>query len=249
MTAQVESAGWRATLVEVGTLPMEGSWLAPDGSLPDRVDVPSNVLVLEGHGRTILVDTAAGELTDRWEGAESGLTAALDAAGIDPARIDTVVLTHLDFDHAGGIATAGRPAFPGARVVVSRAAATWADGADEAPARAVRLVAAAGLLTVAEAGENVAPGVLLVDAPGHRVGHSILRFGGAAFLADVVHHPSHVARPELDREFDSHVDAALETRRVVLAEEAAAGRLVACSHIAGWGRIEPVGDGLRWQTV
>ena len=250
MTASVESSSsWRATLIRAGTLPMRGEWLEPGGTLPERVDIPSNVLVLEGHGRTILVDTASGELTDGWEGAQAGLVAALEAARVDPDRIDTVLLTHLDFDHAGGIAEGARPAFPQARVLAARAAVEWAQDADDPAAEAVRVVAAAGLLEAVDPGDAIAPGLVLVDAPGHRIGHSLLRFGDAAFLADVVHHPAHVVRPELDREFDSDVAQALATRRRVLAEEADAGRRVACSHIAGFGRIERAGAGFRWRSV
>lgn len=247
MTTAGASAGWRATLVQAGVLPMRGRWLAPDGSLPDRIDVPSNVLVLEGHGRTVLVDTGSGDLTGGWEGASCGLGAALATAGVEPGRIGTVVLTHLDFDHAGGIVEDGRPAFPSATVVVSRAAAEWAAAAGDPTAAAVRAVADAGRLVAAEPDAEVAPGLVLVDAPGHRVGHSLLRFGDASFLADLVHHRCQVGRPEFDREFDTDPAEALATRTRVLAAEAAAGRRVACSHIAGWGRIVRDGGGLRWQ--
>jgi glyoxylase-like metal-dependent hydrolase (beta-lactamase superfamily II) len=246
MSETISTGGWQATLIQAGTLPMDGTDLAPGGELPPTLDVPSNVLVLRGHGRTILVDTAAGGRAGEWEGAVEDLDGALAAAGVDGSQIDTVVLTHLDFDHCGGVEHDGRPAFPAARVVVSPEAAAWAAEAEDPAAAAIRTVRGMGLLDVPGYGEELAPGVALTAAPGHRVGHSILRAGEATYLADVVHHPSHVANLTWDREFDSDPELALATRRRILGETAGP---VACSHIAGWGRIERSPDGLSWQPL
>lgn len=245
--ATYASGGWRATLLAAGTLPMKGAWLAPPGELPARVEVPSNALLLRGRGRTILVDTAAGDRAGEWPGARCDLAGALHGCGVAASAIDTVVLTHLDFDHCGGIAGGGRPVFPQARVVVTAPAAAWAAHADDPGAQAVRDVAAAGRLDVVEPG-TVAPGVELVDAPGHRVGHAVLLFGDATYLADAIHHPAHVANPDWDREFDADPEVALATRRRLLAAVAGGGP-VACSHVAGWGRVEADGaGGLAWRA-
>ena len=248
MSDTVTTNGWTATLVEAGILPMAGRMLAPAGQLPEHLDVPSNVLVLRGHGRTILVDTAAGNRSSEWDGAEEDLNGALEAAGVDISAVDTVILTHLDFDHAGGVEIDGEPAFGGARVVVSRAAAKWAESSQELSAQAVQTMAREHLLDVVDPGQEIAHGIRLADAPGHRVGHCLVDIaGGAAYLADVIHHPSHVANLSWDREFDSDPELALETRTRILA--ATAGIPVACSHIAGWGRIEPAAEGLVWQPA
>ena len=45
---------------------------------------------------------------------------ALNAMGIDPDRIDLIMLTHLHGDHIGGLMENGAPAFPKARYVTGQ---------------------------------------------------------------------------------------------------------------------------------
>ena len=109
-------------------------WLAPD----DRNRIPlacRALLVQEASGRTILLETGIGaffepKLRDRFGVQEANhvLLESLAAAGFAPGDIDVIALSHLHFDHAGGLLTPwaeGRDSelvFPGAKLVVSRAA-------------------------------------------------------------------------------------------------------------------------------
>lgn len=90
----------------------------------NRVPMVMRVLLVEGHGRTILVDVGAGtghseknrqiyifEETDH-------LRDAVRAAGVDPDSITDVLLTHLHFDHGAGVA---EPDGNGWRLVFPRA--------------------------------------------------------------------------------------------------------------------------------
>src|SRR4029078_2843153 len=50
------------------------------------------------------------------------IVTAMEAGGFEPASIDLVVMSHLHFDHAGGLLLAsGEKAFPRARIVAQRA--------------------------------------------------------------------------------------------------------------------------------
>jgi glyoxylase-like metal-dependent hydrolase (beta-lactamase superfamily II) len=70
------------------------------------------VWALKGGGRTIVIDTGFDANMARKRGRKLTRPVAegLKAAGIDPASVGDVVLTHLHYDHAGN-----HDAFPGAR--------------------------------------------------------------------------------------------------------------------------------------
>ena len=120
-----------------------------------------------GHGRTALVDTGAGVCDALWPGG-AGLPAALERLGVAREEITDVVLTHLDFDHAGGV-VAGTwpeqisPAFPAAAVRVAAFDLDWWWNAEERPLRVgpriLRTLRDAGLLETFSDGAEVLPGV------------------------------------------------------------------------------------------
>ncbi len=249
------AAGWDAVLLEVGVLPFRGEMLGPAGEYPAEVDVPCNVLLLRRPGHVVLVDAGAGPYESAWPGMRGDLAAALATTSCDPESIDTLVLTHLDFDHAGGAVTAeAARALPDAVAIApAGAVASVPREHGRGVGAATDLVAAygaAGMLRAVEPGEEFAPGLVLADAPGHRAGHCVLEVGGELLhLADIVHDARHVIRPEWDVAFDDDTDGALRTRRRILAEAAERDVVVVASHVAGVGRIGREADGMRWMPA
>jgi len=243
------------SLLEVGIVPMDPTDLAPDGVLSGTVQTPVNAVLLRGHGRTILVDAGSGPFVTSWPGATDELAARLDAEGAVPGL---VILTHLDFDHSGGlVVSAGpdglAPTFPGVPVIAPAAAVAEArrDAADGSPgSRVIAALDRAGLVEGYEDGDEPAPGLRLRSAPGHRVGHSILEIGASlVHVVDIVHHPLHVEHLEWDRTWDHEPEVAFTTRRTILTELAERGSTVVTSHFASPGRIERAGNGLRWVAL
>ena len=104
-------------------------WLSCDDQ--NRIDIASRSLLIETENQKILFETGVGNYLDssmqKRFGIEEDRHVLLDSlkqAGVDPAEITRVILSHLHFDHAGGLLekTGGRNgafrlAFPSAEYI------------------------------------------------------------------------------------------------------------------------------------
>lgn len=104
-------------------------WLSCDDQ--NRIDIASRSLLIETDKEKILFETGVGNYLDSSMQKRFGIGAdrhvlleSLNQAGVDPAEITRVVLSHLHFDHAGGLLekTGGngkefRLAFPSAEYI------------------------------------------------------------------------------------------------------------------------------------
>ena len=112
--------------------PMWERWVTPDAE--NRIPLACRALLVElDDGRRVLFETGIGaffdpKLRQRFGVLEDRhvLLDSLAALGLSDADIDIVVLSHLHFDHAGGLlaawqdAQAPRLLFPQARFIVGR---------------------------------------------------------------------------------------------------------------------------------
>ncbi len=153
-----------------------------------RVLCRLNLLLIEARGKRLLVETGTGErMTDKdrdIKGIEGGNPAvALREVGEDPDSIDFVIVSHLHYDHAGGMVdAAGRPFFPKARYVVQRHEVEAARG-DELRLQGImeeeqlRAVQAAGQLAEVHGDVEVVPGVSVLRTGGHTRGSQAVLIG------------------------------------------------------------------------
>ena len=210
-----------------------GEAFAACGMARDKLTLTFNALAIETGRGTVLIDTGLGE------GARPGagrLGANLLAAGLGPADVTAVIVSHFHPDHIGGLlAGDGTPAFPDAEVLVPEA--EWdfwlGDGARlpdalKANADATRRVFAplGDRLRRFASGAEVLPGFTAVDAGGHTPGMAAIEVasGDAAtlFVADITNNPLVFARhPEWQAMFDVEPDRAVATRRRLLDRAAA----------------------------
>ena len=220
-----------------------------------------NAFLVQSGGRTVLVDTGAGNKASAMFPSLGLLGDSMTAAGMSPGDVDAVVMTHLHIDHFGGLTgDDGAAAFPRAELVLSAAEADyWLDEAKMAAASDAAKPRFAGAQAAVApykdrmrtfAGTEAVLGLQPVPLPGHTPGHTgyLIEDGGARLLiwADVMHVPDVQApRPEVTIGFDSDPPSAITSRRRAL-DMAVSERLMVTGmhlHFPGFARVTRVGDG------
>ncbi|KIC11178.1 lactamase [Leisingera sp. ANG-M1] len=231
----------------------------------DALQIPVNGYLVERGGQKLLIDTGTAQLMGPGLGA---LGAGLAAAGVAPEAIDTVLLTHIHPDHAGGlIAADGSAVFANAELVAAqREWDFWHDDAILAGVpdssrgffdMARRSVAPyADRMRLLQGESEAAPGFTALELPGHTPGHTgfMLDAGGEGLLfwGDLIHSTAlQFALPEWTIAFDTDPAQTAETRRRMLDRAAADNLLVTGAHLdfPALGRVLRQGDAYAYQAA
>lgn len=185
-------------------------------------------------GPTVLVDTGIGPEDSpaaSWAPVPGGLVAALGAVGLAPDDIDTVVLTHLHSDHAGGAVADGEPVFGNARHIVQRTELDWLKGPvlDEV----IEPLRRTGLLDTIDGSARLAADVTIAPTPGHTPGHQSVVVGDDRLVVsgDVVLHPVQVFDPAVRYLYDEDPETAAATRAELLGRLRDGGGVLAAPHL------------------
>jgi glyoxylase-like metal-dependent hydrolase (beta-lactamase superfamily II) len=225
------------------------AWLDDMFLPPDVLEWPLNVIVLRSGGRTILVDAGIGDEYPDFPRA-GRLASRLDAAGIDPASVTDVVLTHMHMDHVGGLLANGLKSRLRRDVPIHVAAAEvefWASPdfshtAMPSPVPPVlRSVALRfldeyrGQLRQFDAQHEVAPGVIVRRTGGHTPGHSVVHLASGGqrltFAGDAVF-PVGFDHPYWYNGFEHDPEESARVRVRLLRELAASGEPLVAAHLS-----------------
>ena len=223
--------------------PMWEKWIQPDAD--NRIPLACRALLAEGlNGKRVLFETGIGaffepKLRERFGVVEADhvLLQNLAAAGFSHEDIDVVVLSHLHFDHAGGLLSAwqeGQAAsllFPNATYVVSEACRDRARNPhprDRASfiSELLPLLEHSGRLEIVDGERSVAlgdavrfhyseghtPGLMLAEIIGAN-GH-----GGVVFCADLIPGRAWVHLP-VTMGYDRFPEMLIDEKRQFLADK------------------------------
>jgi glyoxylase-like metal-dependent hydrolase (beta-lactamase superfamily II) len=228
---------------------------------PDVLPINFTALLVNTGSRLILIDTGtAGQLTD----SAGTLLGNLAVAGIRPADIDTIVISHFHPDHINGIKTKdGAKVFPNAEIKVPEPEWTfWMDDANLHKfsnsktlhlyfLNARRIFAdIAREVTRFAPGQEVAAGITSIAAYGHTPGHCAFAVSSGKesllVVSDTARLPAlFVRHPQWQPRFDMDGPLAAATRKAMLDRAAADKMLVQGYHFPfpGNGHIARTASG------
>jgi len=225
----------------------------------DFVSIPFTVVVVKNAGRTILCDSGTGGQVQPTAGK---MMSNMKAAGIDPASIETILISHCHPDHIFGLMEkdTNKPVFPNSEIIISDVEyGFWTDPAviDRLPearkglARRIQAVFPTWKNIRQVTGEpEVAPGIRFVSAPGHTPGHRAFHLSsGASQLMisnDTAYVPALVvANPGWRGVYDQDGTTAEASRRKLL-DRVIADKIMICGYhfpFPGAGSIAKDGTG------
>lgn len=252
---------WNVTLLRAGAFWLDAGcmfgiipsavwkkWCTPDAA--NRMPLQTNSLLLERDGRLVVVEVGIGDKFNEKERTiyaleDRAIQDALHEVGCDPKDVDAVIVTHLHFDHAGGL-TRRDPGgsdtpvltFPNAEIIVQRR--EWEDAiANRSTMHKTYLKEhltpeVAERVTLVDGEDEVLPGVHVIPTPGHTWGQQAVRIdagnqGEIVFVPDVMPTRWH-ARPSSCMAYDVEAWTSQQERAKLLRAAAEKGWKLVLDH-------------------
>jgi glyoxylase-like metal-dependent hydrolase (beta-lactamase superfamily II) len=218
---------WKVFALETGDFRLDGG--AMMGSVPkvlwektnpsdslNRIDLALRCLLLDDGENCILIETGMGsKISDDFKNMfaikqkKNPIQSALKRFNYKQEDISHVILTHLHFDHSGGILDINKdgelvPAFPNATYFISEA--NWTSGMNPSPRDSASyldynysLLESLGNLKLVQDNSMILGGISTISVNGHTVGQQLVKVEDAddvlIFCSDLIPLKSHIRLP------------------------------------------------------
>ncbi len=218
---------WKVFALETGDFRLDGG--AMMGSVPkvlwektnpsdslNRIDLALRCLLLDDGENCILIETGMGsKISDDFKNMfaikqkKNPIQSALKRFNYKQEDISHVILTHLHFDHSGGILDINKegelvPAFPNATYFISEA--NWTSGMNPSPRDSASyldynysLLESLGNLKLVQDNSMILDGISTISVNGHTVGQQLVKVEDAddvlIFCSDLIPLKSHIRLP------------------------------------------------------
>ncbi len=265
----MSDAVWTCTVLQAGTLRLDGGGMfgvvpravwsrltEPDAQ--NRIALQTNCLLLRSADRVVLVETGCGDkwpdkVRDRFAIERRTVVDALAEHGVDPSDVADVIVTHLHFDHAGGLTRmAGDravPVFESARVHVQ--GREWEDAnANRSTMTGTYLRShldpIATSVSLLEGDGVIVPGIESIMMPGHTWGQQAVLVqtheGLVCFPGDVMPTRHHIGAP-YSMGYDMLPYQNMHSKRALLERAATESWTLVLDHEPGHPVFRVVEDG------
>jgi glyoxylase-like metal-dependent hydrolase (beta-lactamase superfamily II) len=214
----------------------------------NRIAMVMRVLVIEGHGKTILVDTGCGvgygDKLSKIYAFESNppIADSLQTLGLAPDDITDVIVTHLHFDHGGGVAhpdgDGWRLTFPQANHHVQRL--QWEHALSPNPRdrasffrERIEIMETHDALVLHDTEWSLAPGIDIHPFHGHTPGQQLPKLSGDGkvlfYCGDLVPTAAHLPTPYI-MAYDLQPVISMVEKSLILKEAAAESWILVFEH-------------------
>jgi len=242
-------------------------WLHPHYATPEGLQrMNFQGFVVQTPTRTIVVDSCIGAGRERqfdvFSDLPEGFLEDLESLGISREDVDTVMCTHLHFDHVGWNTYKDpetgeyKPTFPNARYLFGKTEfEAWKEIRNDGvhhPGHMIECVdpiVEAGMADFIDADHRICEELYCEPSHGHTPGHVHVciesRGERAVITGDLMHHPMQCAMPHRDATFDMDKESGRQSRLRFVDKYADSGVLVIGAHFAEptAGHIRSHGEG------
>lgn len=244
----------------VGHTPDEvGDLVSKEGLPKDKLSLSIQPLLVKTDDRVLLFDTGAAGAFGPTTGK---LPESLAEAGVDPATVTDIFISHVHGDHVMGLVKPdGTLAFANATIHISKPEWAFLSSVKQEMASKMGLATRDALVAAMKPkvqefkpGADLIPGVVkAVEIKGHTPGHSGYLIGTGVdsilYIGDMAHHyVVSVQKPDWTIAFDADAKTAEASRAKIIAESAASGQRIFAVHFPfpGIGKFEKKEDHYVW---